>query len=122
MVQQGDFTIQLVEANTKQAFNGKTYVEVEPGVEYFISISKPSSAEFSHAVVLAKYYVDGKDLGYYTYFKTIRTHVVSYKGLYKYENGVSSTCAFKFVTPKVQGGGKSISELAAGGKVEVKIF
>jgi hypothetical protein len=43
MVQVGDFSVHLVDAETKTPFkehvkDGKTYAEVEPDIDYFIAV------------------------------------------------------------------------------------
>jgi len=61
MVRAGGFEFALVEAQTKTRFQehahgGKTYIEAEPGAEYFISIQKVDKTEGD---VCLDYAVDG---------------------------------------------------------------
>ena len=67
MVRVHDFSVELVEADTKQPFkehpgrnrfNG--YVEVEPGVEYLIKLRN-----YSNHLVISKFKVDCTDLGFH---------------------------------------------------------
>ena len=129
MVQHGDFTIELVEAHSKIPFkehmhDGKTYVEVEPDAEYFISIAKPGAVEFRQIATLrVEIHVDGKFLGSYSTYKTTSKYCNPvFQGTWTYENGTSSHTALKFVVPTIRAGGMSLAELAAVGKVEVKLF
>jgi len=65
MVKKGHFTVELVNAITKEPFkehtdcNGQTYVEVEPEAEYFIHVCNDSDIKVDW-----KFYVDEQDLGY----------------------------------------------------------
>ena len=67
MVIAGDFKVQLVKADTKKPFkeqtkNGQTYVEVEPEVEYYISIQMLGIARSGD--LIARCLVDGKRTGW----------------------------------------------------------
>eukprot|EP00977_Amphora_coffeiformis_P009552 scaffold2204_cov166-Amphora_coffeaeformis.AAC.12 len=129
MVQQGDFVVQLVEANTKTPFkehlhDGKTFVEVEPGEEYFIAIQKPTSTRFSGTLV-EKYYVDGQDLRCYTsYNAREKLDKFHYRGCWEKEaNDLTSTItALRFVTPSIRAPASSAAADKVVGKVEVKLF
>jgi len=85
MVKQGDFTVELVNATTKQPFkehtssNGETYVEVEPGVEYFIHVDNQSDESVKWDV-----YVDKQDL---TYYQQTAANCECYCGIKKVRNG-----------------------------------
>ena len=65
MVQIGEFSVRLVDAETKISFkehtapDGKTYAEVEPNQEYFIAVKQRSGEK-----VVFEFEVDGNDLGY----------------------------------------------------------
>lgn len=106
MVQHGDFLIQLVEAESKAPFKehyheGKTFVEVEPDAEYFISITKTGSTEVYPCQRLAVgLCVDGKPLNYAMTINTrYETTHPFFKGIFTYENGVATQTGLKFVTP-----------------------
>jgi len=76
--------------------NGKTYVEVEPDTEYFLSIQKIRSSSSSAQVL--SFIVDGKDLGFST--TMLPHHVHNPPLLYGIEselNGVQTSKALKFV-------------------------
>lgn len=124
MVQQGDFVVQLVDAETKQPFkehtteDGKVYVEVEPDAEYFISVQKVGTSHPGASYL--KFVIDEKEM---KYFLARSGHKVeaspSLCGLLRIENGTSFHNALKFEKPNVQEG-KGGSNLLMG-KVEVKI-
>lgn len=65
MVLKGNFCVELINAKTKAPFeeyraaNGDVYVEVEPGVEYYVSVTNNSPRWVKFAI-----FVDGKDLEY----------------------------------------------------------
>jgi len=71
MPRKGNFTFELVDATTKEPFTehpGKNgvdrYVEVEPGLEYYMKVVNHSSD-----TVVFQYNVDGERLGYHTPIK-----------------------------------------------------
>ena len=76
--------------------NGKTYVEVEPDTEYFLSIQKIRSSSSSAQVL--SFIVDGKDLGF---AQTMLPHHVHHppllRGIESGLSGVSTSRALKFV-------------------------
>ena len=124
MVQFGDFSVQLVEANQDKTpfpehhHDGKTYVEVKSGQEYFIAISKPHAKLFSGTVLL-RMYVDGNYLGFnLTFHAPVKYSTPKYKGHWKRENGVSTDTAIKYVT--LSKDAKSKKPLL--GKVKIKVF
>ena len=65
MVRIGEFSVRLVDAETKIPFkehtasDGKTYAEVEPNQEYFIAVKQTTGKK-----VVFEFEVDGNDLGY----------------------------------------------------------
>ena len=126
MVAIGDFVVELVDATTKVPFQehqhqGETYVEVEPGTEYFIAIRKPQATQFTFALYVEPY-VDGNHMKYYIpYSAGYVSHTASYKGFWTYEseNEVSTNQALKFVIPKIRGSGSTSNGL---GKVELQIY
>lgn len=128
IVQQGDFTIQLVEAHSKTPFmehdhDGKTYVEVEPDAEYFVSTAKTGANEFlQHAMLMAVIYVDGKSLGYASVYDPNQRYEPACKGKWVCENGISSDTALKFAVPAIRGGAMPVTDFNTFGRVDVRIF
>jgi hypothetical protein len=104
MVFQGGFRVELVEADSKQPYkehvkDGKSYAEVEPDVEYFVSIEKIVDLPKKRYVV--ECLVDNQDLGYVWYPEGDETSddQPRYFGLYQREDGVTKERALKFVQP-----------------------
>lgn len=103
MVQRGDFKVGLVYADTKMAFkehtkDGKIYVEVEPDVEYFISIQQTGTRRGGTTIVTLG--VDGTELGIKHYSSKCKDQP-SYKGIPSRENGFTTKKALKFTKPRV---------------------
>jgi len=97
MVQRHDFVVEMVDAQTRQPFkehpgrNGyDSYVEVEPGVEYFLKLKS-----YYKKLIITTFEVDGKDLGYRNSFSPGNLGKDKIKGLWKYENNTSSHTALK---------------------------
>ncbi|MGK3749121.1 MAG: hypothetical protein ACI8RD_001413 [Bacillariaceae sp.] len=102
MVVVNDFKFQLVSAedDNKTPFKEwksktKTYVEVEPDAEYFLSIemAQPSSTS-----LYCEYYVDGKDLGYHDVVPA--NHIINpprIRGIFSRSNSTETMKALKFV-------------------------
>ena len=68
MVVYRGFSVQLVDAETKEPFkefskDNKHYAEVEPGAEYFIRLQRVAGGTSS--IVRSSFTVDGVDLGYH---------------------------------------------------------
>jgi hypothetical protein len=123
-------SVQLVDAVTKQPFkehykDGKTYVEVEPQVEYFIKIQRKEhnvmDGEDEIPMVLAFYEVDGVNLGYRT---PDTFEKPEYKGCWDFSNGVSTHTALRFGTPSVSDMSGNPINVSAGmvGTISVKIY
>jgi hypothetical protein len=120
-MKQGKYSVQLIHAETKEAFhvhtapNGETYVEVEPDAEYFIRV-----ATDSEEIVKVEISVDGKSLGYY--FPFSKADSTSDKGLWRYENGKSYDIALKFAkAPVREATNGSTPPVFWTGKVDVKV-
>jgi hypothetical protein len=82
--------IELVYADTKLPFkehtkDEKIYVEVEPDVEYFISIQQTGTGRAAHT--LLKFIVDEQDLGYNCVTMNHMDQPV-YRGVWNRVNGV----------------------------------
>ena len=128
MVRQGDFAVELVEANSKTPFKehdheGKTYVEVEPEQEYFIAISKPGNDKFS-GVQKATFHVDGQNLASDLLYKACtKSDSPSFHGTRKCKKNEShcTLYALKFVVPNMASA-RSGSDGHPCGRVDVKIF
>jgi hypothetical protein len=124
MVQRGNFKIELVYADTKIPFkehtkDGKIYVEVEPDVEYFISIQQLGTIS-SRGTTVATFVVDGKELGYSHKSSKCRNRP-SYKGIWSREQGLQNTKALKFTRPRVSQDGTNVNRNLLMGKVEIKM-
>jgi hypothetical protein len=124
MVQHGDFKIELVYADTKMPFkehikDGKIYVEVEPDVEYFISVQQTGASRGGNTVMM--FSVDEQELGYCLQ-NSQRTDQPSYDGLWTLQNGVSTMKALKFTKPRVSADGTNVKRGLLMGKVEIKMY
>mmetsp|Transcript_1715 Transcript_1715/g.2454 ORF Transcript_1715/g.2454 Transcript_1715/m.2454 type:complete len:273 (-) Transcript_1715:245-1063(-) len=100
MVQKGFLSVELIDAQSKEAFKEHecnkgaaekhyvdAFVEVEPGSEYFIRIANDSSD-----TIICNICVDGTDLGYEF---CLGPNEYDDKGLWKLENGSSQHTALK---------------------------
>ena len=128
MVVTNHFEVQLVSAedenNTpfKEHRKGNTtYVEVEPGVEYFISITKVRT---STTCLLSYVDVDGKDLGYVTPWpSTGYSTSPSLKGICSLSNGIRTQKALQFVKASFVSGDSQIGSTMAGmGEVTIDVY
>jgi hypothetical protein len=124
MVQSGDFKIELVYADTKMPFkehtkDGKIFVEVEPDVEYFLSIQQNGTSR--GGVTLLNFSVDGKNLGF-EQRNTRCTDEPTYKGIWSRENGVSTMKALKFTKPLISQDGTNVTRGLLMGKVEIMMY
>ena len=119
MVKVGDFTVELVEADTKVPFkehtapDGQVYAEVEPDMDYFISLRTDVGG------VLMKYVVDGVKLGYQTNFQNSNAGSACYRGSLERRGGKETMTALHFNKTRQEAGAQS-NMLT--GKVEVKIY
>jgi hypothetical protein len=130
MVVQGDFTVSLVHADSKEPFqehakDGEVYAEVEPDAEYFISVQKTGAALVAKSPFLLKFFVDGQDLCYYrTWNATGKDEKPLLSGLFSRTNGVTSMKALKFEKPRpssfAPAAGRGPTLLM--GKVEIKVY
>ena len=116
MVKVGDFTVELVRADTKEAFKehigpSGVYAEVEPDVEYFVCLGT------SIGGVRADITVDGVYLNYYVSFTSPRAR--SYKGGYERKDGKSITMALRFNKTRERRDGEVLPNTMLTGKVEV---
>ena len=131
MVQFGDFSVQLVDAECKLPFtehhhhDGKTYVEIPNGEEYFIAISKPHARLFA-GTVLVRMYANGAYLGFnLTYVAATKYTTLKYKGHWKRQSGVSIDTPIKSVDdPLSKDNDATVKEAnkPALGKVKIKVF
>eukprot|EP00984_Skeletonema_dohrnii_P020168 scaffold9754_cov97-Skeletonema_dohrnii-CCMP3373.AAC.1 len=116
MVKVGDFTVELVAADTKEAFkahtapDGQVYAEVEPDMDYFISVKCDKGG------VMTFIFVDGVDLGYHMDFKS--PGKTSY-GRWERIGGKQTMTALHFNKTRQEVG--STPDMLTG-KVEVKIY
>eukprot|EP00957_Ditylum_brightwellii_P010059 759333-Ditylum_brightwellii.AAC.1 len=99
MVKQGNLTVELVDAVTKEPFrehtyNGKIYVEVEPEAEYFIQITNQSKE-----TIYWSFYVDGEGLGHWSYQKRGESDV---QGIWSHHDWKESYTALKVARVRAQ--------------------
>jgi hypothetical protein len=132
MVVVEDFEFQLVsaaddDANTpfkEHEKNLKTYVEVEPDAEYFLSIRKVRA---SSSVLYCQFYVDGKGLGYYHTFQPNYIHGAPQNfGVCSRSNGIQTQKALQFVkasfTTSSSDGSTGIGSTMAGmGEIKIEV-
>ena len=104
MVQQGDFTVEIVEANTKAPFKehkkaDQVYVEVEPGLEYYVNVMKTGTSLPYNTYI--EIWIDNKFLRYTKSTKSTALHrEPRYCGLRSVRNGCSTHTALKFESPR----------------------
>jgi hypothetical protein len=111
----GDFTVELVAADTKQPFtehtapDGQVYAEVEPDVDYFIALSSDN--------VSAKgaIFVDGVSLGYDAAVESSP----SFEGGWERKDGKETLSALRFTKTRQEVG---VTPSMLTGKVEVEFF
>lgn len=108
MVVIGGFSVELVEAETKQPFrehmsmNGACYAEVEPGTEYYMKVAVLDEQALSKkgcSEALITFAVDGIDLGYNALMCPSDGQV--FWGSDQCKNGISTRTALRFATPRV---------------------
>jgi hypothetical protein len=129
MVVEGDFKIELVDAQTKAPYkehnkDGKTYAEVEPDAEYLISIQRIRAVSFGDKNIFVRFNVDGKRLSWVTGYDSdyIDTEPVFY-GLYESQDGVASSRALRFVKPEIlDGTGSASTNEPMIGNIEVTTY
>jgi hypothetical protein len=130
MVRQGDFIVEIVEAESKTPFkehtrksDGTVFVEVEPNIEYFVHIKRAGDMVCSGQSVFATPSIDVQKMGArYPWDKGSRHSV--HAGLLKHnsQDGVTITRALQVFEPA-----QRINNLSAHGsnyvtgKVEVQI-
>lgn len=130
MVREGDFALELVDASTKRNFqehtgpDGRVYVEIEPGAEYFLKIaayhnrSAEKGGEGEGGLIRAEAYIDEVDLGYTIDLSD--SSQAELMGLWNVRNGESTTTALKVAnTPPTE---YSQKPSLWTGKVKVNFF
>lgn len=119
MVRLGPFEVALVEAVEQAAFkehvatDGTTYVEVEPGAEYFIGVRVVESRPYPLRLTID---VDGVSLGYEIFYEENEKidesaagwQVTDLYGLWVTKDGTSSATALQFHKVAVACGGPAI--------------
>ena len=126
MVQQGDFKVEIVEAESKVPFkehhkDGKVYVEVEPEIEYFISIQKVGTSVKKQTYMQIS--IDGKDVPYCCHYAPDNLSGAAFRGLWSVSGGRETTTALKFEKPRATTDGSTRtppSQLM--GTIEVKLY
>eukprot|EP00984_Skeletonema_dohrnii_P033546 scaffold30455_cov78-Skeletonema_dohrnii-CCMP3373.AAC.1 len=118
MVKVGDFKVELVAADTKEAFkehtapDGQVYAEVEPDMDYFISVSSDKGG------VMMWMYVDGVDLGYHIDLKAPKKKEGFY-GRWERIGGKQTMTALHFNKTRQEVG--TTPDMLTG-KVELKVY
>jgi hypothetical protein len=132
MVIEGGFRIELVDANSKIPYkehtkDGKTYAEVEPDAEYFVSLQKIAVLPEDHYIV--DLLVENQTLGWYVPLSGPEIDDAPMEfGLLQRVNGVTSSRALKFVKPqiavidKITDNSKTTQQPALFGTVMVKLY
>jgi len=116
MVRVGDFTLQLVAADTKEPFkehtapDGQVYAEVEPDMDYYISVRTVVGG------VAMTMHVDGVDLGYKHHFKNANS--TSFLGSWSRTGSKERMTALHFNKTREAHG---VAPNMLTGKVKVKI-
>ena len=121
MVKVGGFTVELVAAHTKESFkehtasDGQVYAEVEPDMDYFISVGSDISR------VQANIWVDGVNLGY---SRTFSIQKEEYNGKWERRNGKGTMTALYFnkTRQEVGPGGELQAPDMLTGKVDVAFY
>ncbi len=122
MVKVGDFTVELVAADTKDPFtehtasDGQIYAEVEPDMDYYISLRTDVGG------VMMKMFVDGVDLRYHYRFPghgPNSINISKYIGSWERKDGKETMTALHFNKTRQAPGEKP--DLLTG-KVEVKVY
>jgi len=105
--------------------DGKTYVEIPNGEQYFIAISKPHAKLFA-GTVLVRMYANGEYLGFnLTYAAANKYTTLKYKGHWKRQSGVSIDTPIKSVDdPLSKDNDARVKEAKKPvlGKVKIKVF
>ncbi|KAL9191002.1 hypothetical protein ACHAXT_000708 [Thalassiosira profunda] len=115
----GDFTVELVRADTKQAFqehtapDGRVFAEVEPDVQYYVSM-RSAIGGFMYYIA-----VDGVGLGFHS-FRERPTTRCDYSGCWKKINGTETMKALRFSKTREKGDGETLDMVT--GKVEVHFY
>lgn len=100
MVVVGDYSVRLVNAETKEPFkehvgpDGKFYAEVEPDLEYFIEIEVVGD---NKEIAVFEFTVDGQKLDYIC--PAHRTHGKLHRGIWFFENGADTMQALALKRP-----------------------
>ena len=119
MVKVGDFSVELVRADTKEVFKEHTspvdnriYAEVEPDVDYLVRVGSNTGD------VLCRLLVDGVDLGYNQNFLSPNNSVCA--GAFEIKNGKQTMSALHLNKTRDKRHGAMPSMLT--GKVEVIFY
>ena len=119
MVKVGDFSVELVRADTKEVFKEHTspvdnriYAEVEPDIDYLVRVGSNTGD------VLCRLLVDGVDLGYNQNFLSPNNSVCA--GAFEIKNGKQTMSALHFNKTRDKRHGAMPSMLT--GKVEVIFY
>ncbi|CAB9523746.1 expressed unknown protein [Seminavis robusta] len=125
MVALGNFSVRLVNAETKEPFkehggpDGKIYAEVEPGLDYFIE-TEVVGGDDPEKRFLIRIFVDGKKLSYRS--SQSKSGGKRYRGIWSVENRVQKSQALSFQKPTLVGGASSAGSNSLFGVVKVEIL
>jgi hypothetical protein len=124
MVQVECFKFELVDATTKISFKehtkeGKTYVEVEPGAEYFISMHKIAKTETD---VLITYSIDAGIDNLAAFVKNYISHEPFYTGIQSRAGGIVTQTSLVFAKPTICHKPSGSTSNLLMGNVEIKIY
>lgn len=126
MVVQGNFSVQLVEAITKQPFpehkaedgTEEIYAEVEPGAEYFIQTKVIGGQNDVNYYI--EYVVDGTKLNYYSMLSQVGRKMTD--GLYSAKDGIRTMRALRFAKPTISPRSLADATNTLKGKIIVTIY
>ena len=124
MVVFNDFEFQIVSARDKIPFKEhkkgyKTYVEIEPDAEFFLSVRKVSTNKAVHVCTCM---VDGKYLGYHSIYDDPKPQA-NFLGIFSRWEGVEQNKALKFVKTSFASHDNAIGSSMSGmGVVELDVY
>jgi hypothetical protein len=123
MVQVECFKFELVDATTKIPFKehtkeGKTYVEVEPGAEYFISMQKIAKTETDVSI---SYSIDAGIDNFVSFVKNYISHEPYYAGIHSRVGGIVTQTSLVFAKPTICHKPFGCTSNLLMGNVEIKI-
>ena len=129
MVIKGDVEVQLVDADNKEFVfpenqkNSKTYVEAEPGADFFVAIRRVANNTVPNLVCRIE--VDGTNLGWNQHLNENCHGRFAYLGSHQYDKTSNKRFhrALRFVTPRASSQ-SSLSSTGCkdGGNIRIQVF